>query len=286
MDYLKKLGKELSDDKATTLAAAQAYYYMLAIFPLLILLLTILPYLNINPEQVSMFIQDTLPPELASTFTDNIVNLVTTPRGGLLTLGILGTLWSASNAVNAFIMAVNQAYDVKDDRSFIKKTVLRLLLTLGAIIAIAVALALPIFGGVIIEALVDATGLSASSTTLLHVLRWVISIVVISLVLAAMYHFGPDEQFPFKEVLIGAVIATVLWQVVSLLFSFYVSNFGNYTATYGSLGGVIILLLWFFLTGLILVIGAEINAMNHKRKKAERQNVKNQPAQVTDDKTE
>ncbi|AQQ54433.1 YihY/virulence factor BrkB family protein [Planococcus lenghuensis] len=286
MDYLKKLGKELGDDKATTLAAAQAYYYMLAIFPLLILLLTILPYLNINPDQVTMFIEDTLPPELASTFTDNIVNLVTTPRGGLLTLGLLGTLWSASNAVNAFILAVNQAYDVEENRSFIKKTILRLVLTLGAIIAIAVALALPIFGGVIINALVDATGLSAGSTTLLHVLRWVISIVVISLVLAAMYHFGPDEQFPFKEVLVGAIVATVLWQVVSLLFSFYVSNFGNYTATYGSLGGVIILLLWFFLTGLILVIGAEINAMNHKRKKIERQNVKNQPAQVTEPKTE
>ncbi|WP_088007873.1 YihY/virulence factor BrkB family protein [Indiicoccus explosivorum] len=286
MDYLKKLGKQMSEDNAPTLAAAQAYYYMLAIFPLLILLLTILPYLNINPDQVTQFIETTLPPEIASTFTDNVVNLVTTPRGGLLTIGLIGTLWAASNAVNAFIMAVNQAYGVDDDRSFIKKAILRIVLTLGIIIAVAVALALPIFGGVIIDMITQAVGLGSGSQTLLQVLRWVISIAVMILVLAAMYHFAPDEHFKFTDVLVGAAIATVLWQVVSLAFSFYVSNFGNYSATYGSLGGVIILLLWFFITGLILVLGAEINAINHKQKKIERQNIKNQPAKVTEDPVE
>lgn len=177
--------------------------------------------------------------------------------------------------MNAFMDATNQAYEVEETRSFIKKKALQLVLTLGIILALAVALVLPIFGGVIIDFINSYLSLPQQTEILFQILRWVISIIVMSLILAALYHFAPNKHFPFKEVIIGAVIATVLWQLVSLGFSFYVSNFGNYNATYGSLGGLIVLMLWFYLTGLILVLGAEINAINHKKK-----NVKNQPAQV------
>lgn len=275
MSYAKAVGGEIKKDKATTLAAAQAYYYLLAIVPLLILLLSILPYLQIDPDDAMEFIAGIMPGEVARTFEDTIVSVVTTPSGGLLTFGILGTLWSASNAMNAFIEATNEAYDVEETRSFIKKKATAIVLTLFMLVAVIIALVLPIFGGAIIDAISSTLNLPEQTEIIFQVLRWVISIAVMSIVLAFLYKFAPNKHFPFKEVLIGAVIATVLWQVVSLGFSIYVANFGSYSATYGSLGGLIVLMLWFFLTGLILVIGAEINAVIHKRK-----NTKNAPAQV------
>ncbi|HSP21622.1 MAG TPA: YihY/virulence factor BrkB family protein [Planococcus sp. (in: firmicutes)] len=275
MSYTKAVGAEIKKDKATTLAAAQAYYYLLAIVPLLILLLSILPYLQIDPDSAMEFIAGIMPGEVAKTFEETIVSVVTTPSGGLLTFGILGTLWSASNAMNAFIEATNTAYDVEETRSFIKKKAMAIVLTLFMLVAVIIALVLPIFGGAIIDAISSFLSLPEQTEIIFQVLRWVISIAVMSIVLAFLYKFAPNKQFPFKEVLIGAVIATVLWQIVSLGFSIYVANFGSYSATYGSLGGLIVLMLWFFLTGLILVVGAEINAVIHKRK-----NTKNAPAQV------
>lgn len=266
--YAKELGQEFKKDNATTLAAAQAYYYLLAIVPLLILLLAILPYLQLDPQRVVDFIGTILPGEVAATFEETIISVVTTPSGGLLTFGILGTLWSASNAMTAFIDATNQAYDVEETRSFIKKKGMAIILTIFMLVAVIVALVLPIFGGAIINIITEFLNLPQQTEIIFQVLRWVISIAVMSIVLACLYKFAPNKHFPFKEVLIGAFIATVLWQLVSLGFSFYVSNFGNFSATYGSLGGLIILMLWFFLTGLILVVGAEINAIVHRHKHA------------------
>jgi len=277
MGFVKELGSEFKKDKATTLAAAQAYYYLLAIVPLLILLLAILPYLQIDPQRAVDFIGTILPGEVASTFQDTIVSVVTTPSGGLLTFGILGTLWSASNALTAFIDATNQAYGVEETRSFVKLKATAIVLTLGMLIAVIVALILPIFGGTIIDMVKSFLNLPQQTEIIFQILRWVISIAVMSIVLALMYKFAPDKHFPFKEVIIGAIIATVLWQVVSFGFSIYVANFGSYSATYGSLGGLIVLMLWFFLTGLILVIGAEINAILHRRKHAKAADASSDP---------
>lgn len=273
--YGKEFGAKFKEDNATILAAAQAYYYLLAIVPLLILLLAILPYLQIEPQRVMEFMGTILPGEVAATFEEQIVSVVTTPSGGLLTFGILGTLWSASNAVSAFIKATNEAYDVEETRSFFAQKGIAILLTLFMLVAVIIALVLPIFGGTIIDMISSFMNLPSQTEILFQVLRWVISIAVMSIVLAIMYKIAPNKHFPFKEVIIGALIATILWQLVSLAFSFYVSNFGSYSATYGSLGGLIVLILWFFLTGLILVIGAEINAIIHKHK-----NTKNAPAKV------
>ncbi|MCP3030839.1 YihY/virulence factor BrkB family protein [Halobacillus sp. A1] len=267
INYAKEVFAEFQKDNVPLLGAAQAYYYLLAIFPLVILLLSILPYLNISAEEAMNFMQNILPGGAADIFQENIVNLVETPNGGLLTVGILGTLWSASNGVNAFIQASNIAYNVEETRSFIKVRLMSIFLTIGMIIAIAVALALPIFGDVIISMLSDFLNLPAQTIGLFQVLRWVISIFVMSLTLMALYHFAPNKSFPFKEILPGAIITAILWQLISLAFSFYVSNFANYSATYGSLGGIIILMLWFFITGIILMVGAELNVVRHRKKK-------------------
>ncbi|RFU70179.1 YihY/virulence factor BrkB family protein [Peribacillus saganii] len=262
----KKVKKELKDDRATGLAAEQAYYYMLALFPILILLLSIVPYLNIDPQKAIGFINSYLPSETASLMEETVVDIVSERNGGLLTFGILGTIWSASNGMNAFIRAMNFAFDVDETRSFIKTRLLSIGLTLGMIVAFLVALVLPVFGDVIIDLIKKLLFLPDSMEILFRVLRWAISISVMVVVLALLYRLAPNKHFPFKHVLPGALTATLVWQLISLGFSFYVSHFGNYASTYGSLGGVIILMLWLYFTGLALVLGGEVNAVYHREK--------------------
>ncbi|WHX67619.1 YihY/virulence factor BrkB family protein [Peribacillus frigoritolerans] len=265
IQFSKNLIKEIKEDRVTGLAAEQAYYYLLALFPLLILLLSILPYLNIDIQTALDTIKTFMPAETMEVIEKNIINILSERNGGLLTFGILGTIWSASNGMNAFIHSMNIAYDVEETRNFIKARFISIILTLGLVVAFIVMLGLPVFGKVIIELLQQVIPIPEETQILFSLLRWVIAVVVISLVLAFLYRFAPNKSFPIKHVIPGAVTATVLWLGISLGFSFYVSNFANYSSTYGSLGGVIILMLWLYLSGLIFVIGGEINAILHRQ---------------------
>lgn len=257
-------------DNVPLLAAAQAYYYLLAIFPLIIVGFTIIPYFNINPNDAVNFIGNILPGEIASILEENIISMIATPQGGLLTIGIIGALWAASNGINAFIKSSNTAYDVEETRPFILVRLLSLGLTLGMIVALIIAFTLPMFGNIIVSFLQSFLGLSGTMVLLFQVLRWTISIVILTGLLMLLYRFAPNKQIPLKNIIPGALTASFLWQIISLGFSFYVSNFGNYSATYGSLGGVIILMIWFFLTGLILMMGAIVNVL-YDRKQEQRQ---------------
>jgi membrane protein len=260
----KRLGKEMKDDRATGLAAEQAYYYMLAIFPLLILTLSILPYLSIDPVKAVEFLNGIMPQQTVDLIEDSINEFISKPNGGLLTFGILGTIWSASNGMNAFIKAMNEAFNAQETRSFFMVRLLSIGLTIGLIVAFLIAFFLPIFGGVIISSLEKVINIPDGTSVILNVLRFIIAFVVIFAIITILYRVAPNVDKTFKEVIPGSLVATIIWQVISLGFSFYVSNFGNYSSTYGSLGGVIVLMLWLFLTGLALVIGGEINAIYHK----------------------
>ncbi|WP_022792896.1 YihY/virulence factor BrkB family protein [Marinococcus halotolerans] len=264
--YAKELMGEFKKDDVPLLAAAQSYYYLLSIFPMMILILTILPFLNIDSQAVVTLVQNTAPSGMTSVLEENILSIVETPRGGLFTIGLIGALWSASNGINAFINASNTAYDIEETRSFIKVRGISIALTLGMIIALAAALILPIFGNLIIGFINSVVSLPPQTELLFQILRWVVALTIMSAVLLVLYRFAPNKTLKWKEILPGAVTAAVLWQLISLAFSFYVSNFGNYSATYGSLGGIIILMLWFFLTGMILMIGAELNVIYHRRR--------------------
>ncbi|MDZ5782464.1 YihY/virulence factor BrkB family protein [Marinococcus luteus] len=264
--YVKELVGEFKKDDVPLLAAAQSYYYLLSIFPMMILILTILPLLNIDSQAIVTLVQNTAPSGMTSVLEENILSIVETPRGGLFTIGLIGALWSASNGINAFINASNTAYDIEETRSFLKVRGLSIALTLGMIIALAAALILPIFGNLIIDFISSVVALPPQTELLFQILRWVVALTIMSAVLLVLYRFAPNKTLKWKEILPGAVTAAVLWQLISLAFSFYVSNFGNYSATYGSLGGIIILMLWFFLTGMILMIGAELNVIYHRRR--------------------
>jgi membrane protein len=237
---------------------------MLSIFPLLILLISIVPYLSLDPQKALSYLQSVMPSDSFNVIEDNVVDIITKPNGGLLTFGIIGTLWSASNGMQAFIRAMNDAFDVEETRSFIKSRLISIGLTLGLLAAFIIAMVLPVFGKVIMNFVENFINIPDGMQILINVLRWAIAFVIMVTVLAILYKVAPNKHFPFKQVLPGAIAATVMWQLISFGLSFYVSNFGNYSATYGSLGGVIVLMLWFFLTGLALVIGGEISALYHR----------------------
>lgn len=264
INYTKRFMTKFSEDNVPLLAAAQAYYYLLSIMPLLIVCFALIPYFNINSKDAVNFIGDSIPSEMATILEENIINLVETPHGGLLTIGIIGALWSASSAINAFIKSTNKAYDVEETRSFIVVRLIALGLTIGMILALVVAILLPVLGSVIVEFIQANLGFSSAIALLFHMLRWILSLVVLTTLLMILYRFAPNKKMPFKHVFIGALTASILWQLISLGFSYYVSNFGSYSATYGSLGGIIILMVWFFLTGFIVMIGAVVNTLNHE----------------------
>lgn len=267
--YIKALLDEFKKDNVPILAAAQAYYYLLAIIPLLIVCFAIIPYLNMDPTEVMSFLARVLPDEIADLLEENIISLIETPKGGLLTFGIIGTLWSASNGIKAFMKATNEAYGVDETRSFIKSNATALGLTIAMILSFAIALLLPVFGNVILSFIHSFVDLSPMVLTLIQSLRWILSIVIITIILSVLYRFAPNKRLPIKHIIPGALTASISWLTISFGFSFYVSNFGNYTATYGSLGGLIVLMTWFFLTGMILMIGAEINVIYHRNNRVD-----------------
>ncbi len=268
--FMKTFIHQLKTDPIPDWAATLAFYFMLSIFPLMIFMIALVPYFNLNIDMISSLINDYVPSELADLFSTTILEVISKPQGGLVSFGVLATIWSASNGVNALIRAVNRSYNIEETRNFLKLRLLSILLTIGMIIVIVATLLLPVFGNVIIRVMETYFSVPRETTTILNMLRWIVGIGLMTLVLMVLYWIAPNVKLKFKQVIVGAATATVGWQVISLAFSTYVSNFANFSATYGSLGGVIILMLWFFLTGIILVIGGEINASLYLQRKSNR----------------
>ncbi|MFV8830172.1 YihY/virulence factor BrkB family protein [Alkalihalobacterium sp. APHAB7] len=264
--FFAELYERLKKDPIQDWAAQLAFYFLLSIFPLLIFILALLPYLPLDVSQIYDFVEEYIPYELADLFITTVLELVAEPKGGLLSFGIIATIWSASNGINALIRALNKSHNIDETRSFIKVRLLSIILMLGLVIVFMVTLVLPVFGKLILEAIDSIFHITDHAFILWNRLRWVIGIAIMTLVLVVLYMIGPNRRIGFKDAIYGALFATISWQLISLGFSVYVTNFANFSATYGSLGGVIILMFWFFLSGLILVIGGEINAtlQNHR----------------------
>lgn len=258
--FMRVFFHKFSEDKPTDQAAMLAYYFFLSLFPLLLFLLTLLPYFPLDVEAIVSSIKKTAPGDAGSMIADQVQSLLSQSQGALLSIGIIGTLWSASGAVSALIRSFNKAYHVKETRSFIQTKALAIGLTVGMILVIIVTFVFPIFGELIIKGIESIFPVPTFFMKIYTMIRWLAGIIMMILVMTLLYRIAPNKSLRFKEVIWGALFTTVAWQLITLGFSFYVKNFGNYSATYGALGGVIIMLLWFFLTGLILVVGGQVNA--------------------------
>jgi membrane protein len=261
--FAKDLYHAIQNDNVFNGAAALSFYLILAIFPAAIFLLSILPYLPIPnlQEAIMNLLAQALPKESAQMFSGIIENIVSEKNGGLLTFGFLFTLWSASSGIYSIMQQLNITYDVREGRPFWKIRGIALFLMVCFFVLIVGAFGLVIFGGWIQDRLAGVLGGGDLLFTLFAIIRWAIIAVALLLAFALMYYYGPDVEQDFKFVSPGAIIGVVLLALGSLAFRFYIEQFSNYNATYGSLGGVIILLLWLYLAGLVILLGSEINAL-------------------------
>lgn len=264
MKRIASLGMEMYEkiEKADVfgLAAQLAYFFLLSLFPFLLVLVTLIGFLPFDDIAVISFINRYTPDEISQLIETNVQQLMHQQSGGLLSIGIIATLWSASNGVNAIMRGFNRAYEVEENRSFIVSRLIAIVLTIGMIIVIITALLLPVFGRMIGVYLFSFFGWSEGFITVWESARYVSSSVVFFVVFLALYVLAPNKRIYFKNAIWGAIFATVFWQLVSLGFSFYVNTLGNYSATYGSLGAVIVLMLWFYISGIIIMLGGVINA--------------------------
>lgn len=254
--FWKDLFERIQEDEVTDLSAQLAYYFLLSLFPFLIVTITVVTAV-IDESQLYTMIDRYGPPELMTIIQDN-TDVIGSQGGTILSLGIIATLWTASNGMNAVIRALNKAYDVDESRNFIVARAVAISLTLGMLLIIFVAMALPVFGQMIGN-LFFYIGIPHYEE-IWNVMRWVLSSVIIAAVITIIYFVAPNKKLTIRNVWVGAVVATIGWQLGSLAFSFYINNFANYSATYGSIGGIIVLMLWFYVSGLMLIIGGEVNA--------------------------
>ena len=261
-----QLKKRVMRDDLFGLAAQLAYFFLLSLFPLLLFLISLLPYLPITIEDILGVIRD-FAPKITIQLIETNLHELTEKNVKLLSFGIIATIWSASNGINAIVRAFNKAYEVKESRSFIVARGMSILFTFAMLFVFVVALLLPVFGKIIGVYLFAKFGLSDEFMAIWTTLRWLLSSIILLIVFTGLYWIAPNIKLRCITVVPGAVFATVGWELSSLAFSFYVSNFGNFSATYGSIGAIIVLMIWFYMTGIIIILGGEINAMYSKYKK-------------------
>jgi membrane protein len=259
---LKRTLKEFSEDNLTDWAAALTYYGVLAVFPALIALLSIVGLLT-DPVKLSDAITAVVPQQAARTLTPVIEQIAgNTDAAGLgLVLGLAGAIWSASGYVGAFTRAANVVYETPEGRKIWKLKPLQLLITLIGILFAALILAMLVLSGPVVEAVGSAIGLGDAFMTTWSIVKWPVILVVLALMIAVLYYSTPNVKLRgFRWVSPGAAVAIVVAIVASALFAFYVANFGSYNKTYGALAGVVVFLVWFWLINLALLFGIELDA--------------------------
>jgi membrane protein len=264
----KRAIKDFMEDDMSTYAGALTYRILLAIFPFLIFLLTLLGALGLENffNWLLDQAQDAFAGDLYSQFETIVEQVQGGAGGGLLSFGLVGALWAAAGGIRAAMNALNVAYDVDESRPIWKLYPMSIAFTLGLAVLLIASVGLMMFGPQTIEWLADHVGLGDLFVTVWTWLRIPVAIALMVLAVALIYYFFPNVDQPFQIVSPGSVVAVLTWVVASIGFSIYVSNFADYNATYGALGGVIVLLLYFYISSMVLLLGAEVNAVIYKAK--------------------
>ena len=261
-DILLRTKDEIAEDHVSLIAAGVAFYALLAIFPGIAAMMAIAG-LVVQPSFIADQINQiaaVMPKEAAQIVIDQAIAIAGSREGGLglaAVVGIILALWSASAGMSSMMEGLNVAYDEEEKRGFVKRTFVRLALTIGVIIGfLLTALAM-----VAVPAVLHFVPLGGLSDTLIMLVRWPIVAAIAVVGLAIMYRYGPSRDHPeWKWVTPGAIAAVVLWLVASVAFAFYVRNFGSYNETFGSLGGVVIMLMWLWISAYIVLLGGELDS--------------------------
>jgi membrane protein len=261
---LKATVQEFQRDDALGIAAQLAYYLILALFPFILVLVSLLGTFGSEElaSEVLAYFQRVMPEqayEIIREFTANIIS-GKAEAPGLFTFGILFTIWAASGAFAALINALNRAYDVQETRPFWKVRGIAILMMLGLSVLVLIGVLLLVLGPQIGSAIANVFGLEETFLLVWDIARWPAALFFMIFTVALLYYFAPDVDQPFRWITPGGLIGVLLWVLASVAFNFYVSNFGSYNKTYGSIGAVIVLLLYLYISSLTILFGATLNA--------------------------
>ncbi len=261
-ELVRRTWSEVLEDDVLGMAAQLSYYFFLALFPALLFLLALasfFPLSNIT-DDVGRSLGPFVSPQVLQLIQEQMHRLAENDSGGLLTFGVAGALWSSSAALVSIVGALNRAYDIEEARPWWKVRLVAMGLTLGVALFVLIALSLVLIGPTVAEKLGEATGWGTPFEWTWLILQWPLVFALVATGIGLIYYFGPDAEQDWVWISPGAVAATVLWLLVSLLFKIYVAKFTDYEGAYGTVGGVIVVLLWFYVTGIAILIGAELNA--------------------------
>jgi membrane protein len=259
---------EIADDNCLGLAAQLAFYFLLALFPALLFLVALIGYVPVEHalDELLATLGTVAPQELVALLRDQLEQITAGNEASLLTLGIVAAIWTSSAAMVAIIDALNRAYDVREWRPWWKRRLLAIVLTIALALFIIVSLALVLIGPDVAMRIAGWIGLGRLAAIIWSILRWPFMLVLVAFGVTLVYHFAPNRATPWRLITPGSLFATVLWVVSSFAFKLYVVNFGSYTATYGAIGGIIVTMLWFYVSSLAILIGAELNGvLEHER---------------------
>lgn len=262
-DLLKRTVKESIADDVLSLAAQQAYYFFFALFPAILALISIasfFPVDNLIGEVVRM-VGRVAPPDVIKIVSDQLTKIAETNAGGLLTLAFVLTLWSSSAAVVSMTTTLNTAYDITESRPWWKVRLIAIGLTFGLAFFILVSMTLIVAGPTLAERFANMLNMGPAFTWTWNIVQWPLVFALVATAIAFIYYFAPDAEQNWVWITPGSVLATALWIIVSIGFKIYLAKFDTFNVeTYGTLGGVMVLLLWFYLSGVAVLIGAELNA--------------------------
>jgi membrane protein len=263
-DFLKRLYREYEHDDVADSAASLGYYFVFALFPFLFFVVTLLAYLppvKTAADEMLDRAHAIVPPQAMALIDQHVRELIERPRPHLLTFGLLVTLYSASRGVDAVRKALNLAYDVKETRPLWRTELMAFGVTIGGALLVLLAVTALLAGGEAGSWLAGHLGIRAEYLLAWRWLRWPLTTFVVMLCAALAYYVLPDVKQQFKFITPGSVVGTIVWLLATWGFNEYVGHFGRYNVTYGSIGGVIILMTWFYITGFVFLMGGEANAV-------------------------
>jgi len=264
-DLAKRVWHEIQEDNVFGRAAELSYYFLLALFPFLIFLTSIIGFVlgsgTGTRHTLFNYLARIMPPSAFQLLDNTMLEVSKSSGGGKLSLGILAALWAASNGLSAITESLNTAYDLNESRPWWKQRLTAITLTVALSVLIILALVLVVAGGRIAEGLAAAYGLGDTFPLAWKIIQWPVVLACMILAFALIYYFAPDlHKQAWKWLTPGASIGVALWLLVSIAFRVYLHFFNSYSATYGSLGAVIILMLWLYFTGAAVLIGGEVNS--------------------------
>jgi yihY family protein len=261
--FVKEIYYRLMYDEISLLSANLSYYFILSLFPMLIVALALTPYFKIDQQFLLEKIQNFAPGDLGDYLFDMISEVLNNKNNTIITVGIVFTLWSASSGIYGIIIAFNNAFRVRDGRIWIVTKLISVVITALFLLGMFVVLALVVFGKQLTYLLFHKFNLDEGFYNLWSVLNYSFPILFIFIVFVFLYIMGPNLKLKAISIIPGAIFSTISWTLVSRLFGYYIDHFSSYIKTYGTIGAFMAFIIWLYITGYILIIGAEINAIFH-----------------------